>query len=87
MVGTRNKRTETKVFVPLGENIRIQQHFFRRGFEGLGYVIVDSTGLFNAPKAWLALIAIGATGIAWYLIVEVMERLVLPWEAAGRRQD
>ncbi|MGH2406847.1 MAG: ABC transporter permease [Candidatus Limnocylindrales bacterium] len=58
-----------------------------RGFEGLGYVIVDSTGLFNAPKAWLALIAIGATGIAWYLIVEVVERLVLPWEAAGRRQD
>ena len=58
-----------------------------RGFEGLGYVIVDSMGKFDAPKAWLALMAIGAIGIAWYLSVEVLERLVLPWEAANRRQD
>jgi NitT/TauT family transport system permease protein len=58
-----------------------------RGFEGLGYVIIDSMGKFDAPKAWLALMAIGAVGITWYLIVEVLERLVLPWEAANRRQD
>jgi NitT/TauT family transport system permease protein len=56
-----------------------------RGFEGLGFVILDSMGKFDAPKAWLALLSIAVIGIAWYLIIEVVERLVLPWEVAHRR--
>jgi NitT/TauT family transport system permease protein len=55
-----------------------------RGFEGLGFVIIDSMGKFNAPKAWLALLAIAAVGIAWYVVVEVVERRALPWEAHSR---
>jgi NitT/TauT family transport system permease protein len=55
-----------------------------RGFEGLGYVIIDSMGKFNAPKAWLALLAIALMGIAWYLLVEAAERMLVPWEAAHR---
>ncbi len=56
-----------------------------RGFEGLGYLIVDSMGSFKAVEAWLALIAIAGIGIGWYLLVEVLERLAIPWEAGRRR--
>lgn len=58
-----------------------------RGFEGLGYVIVDSMGSFQGPLAWLALIVISIIGIAWYVVVEVVERVVLPWEVANRRRE
>lgn len=57
-----------------------------RGFEGLGFVIADSLSRFNAPKAWLALLVIAAIGIGWYLIVEVLERVALPWESASRKR-
>lgn len=58
-----------------------------RGFEGLGFVIVHSMGSFEAARAWLALLAIAAVGIAWYLVIEVLERVVVPWEAASRRRS
>jgi NitT/TauT family transport system permease protein len=58
-----------------------------RGFEGLGYVIVDSMGSFKTAKAWLALIVIAGVGITWYVAVAGLERLVLPWEAANRRRE
>lgn len=57
-----------------------------RGFEGLGFVIIDSMGKWNAPKAWLALISIAGIGILWYLVVVTAERLALPWEEASRRK-
>ena len=55
-----------------------------KGFEGLGYVILRSMGRFDAPQAWLALISIAAMGIAWYLLVQAAERMLLPWEAHSR---
>lgn len=58
-----------------------------RGFEGMGYVIVNSMGSFKAARAWLALVAIAASGIAWYIAVEVLERIAVPWEAATRRRQ
>lgn len=58
-----------------------------RGFEGLGYIIVDSMGKFQAALAWLALITIAAIGIGWYVVIEVLERLVVPWEASMRRKQ
>jgi NitT/TauT family transport system permease protein len=57
-----------------------------RGFEGLGFVIQDSLSRFDAPKAWLALVTIAAIGITWYVVVDVLERLALPWEIASRRR-
>jgi NitT/TauT family transport system permease protein len=57
-----------------------------RGFEGLGFVIQDSLSRFDAPKAWLALLMIAAIGITWYVLVDVLERLALPWEIASRRR-
>jgi NitT/TauT family transport system permease protein len=57
-----------------------------RGFEGLGFVIAQSMGSFKAAEAWLALIAIAAIGISWYVLMEALERVVVPWEAARRRR-
>ncbi len=57
-----------------------------RGFVGLGFVIADSLARFDAPKAWLALLVIAAIGICWYLVVEVLERVALPWESANRQR-
>jgi NitT/TauT family transport system permease protein len=58
-----------------------------RGFEGLGYVIVDSMGSFKAALAWLALIAIAAIGITWYVVIEVLERVLVPWEGSNRGRE
>jgi NitT/TauT family transport system permease protein len=57
-----------------------------RGFEGLGYIVVDSMGNFEVVLAWLALVVIAALGIGLYLVVEALERVVVPWEAAQRRR-
>jgi NitT/TauT family transport system permease protein len=57
-----------------------------RGFEGLGFVISQSMGSFKAVQAWLALLSIAAIGITWYVVMEVLERVVVPWEAARRRR-
>ncbi len=57
-----------------------------RGFEGLGYVIVDSMSRFQAGLAWLALLTIAAVGIGWYVVIEVLERLIVPWEGSMRRR-
>lgn len=56
-----------------------------RGFEGLGYVILDSMGKFQASLAWLALLAIAAIGIGWYVLIEMLERVMVPWESSLRR--
>ncbi len=58
-----------------------------RGFEGLGFVIVQSVGSFKAARAWLALISIAVIGISWYLVMEALERVVVPWETARRRRE
>ena len=58
-----------------------------RGFEGLGFIVEDSLGRWNAPKGWLALIAIATIGIAWYVIIEVAERLTIPWVEASRKRE
>lgn len=55
-----------------------------RGFEGLGFVIADAMSGFDAALAWLALVTIAIMGIVSYLIVGLVERLVVPWDAASR---
>lgn len=57
-----------------------------RGFEGLGYIVVESMGSFEAALAWLALLVIAAIGIGLYLVVEALERVVVPWEGLQRRR-
>jgi NitT/TauT family transport system permease protein len=55
------------------------------GFAGLGYVIVESLGAFRTVTGWLALLTIAGLGIGWYLLIEVVERLVVPWDPTIRQ--
>jgi NitT/TauT family transport system permease protein len=56
------------------------------GFQGLGFVIIESLGAFRTVTGWLALLTIASLGIGWYLLVDLLERLIVPWEAAARRR-
>lgn len=55
------------------------------GFQGLGFLIVESLGAFRTVTGWLALLTNAALGIGWYLLIVLLERYVVPWEAAARR--
>jgi NitT/TauT family transport system permease protein len=57
-----------------------------RGFQGLGFIVMESLGTFEIALAWLALIVIAGLGISLYLLVEALERVVVPWEAFQRRR-
>lgn len=50
----------------------------------LGQVIVASAGALRFDVTWAAIILAAATGIAMYLAVVVVERLVIPWHASMR---
>ena len=55
-----------------------------RGLEGLGYLLADSLQSFETTTGWLALIAVALFGISWYVVLEVLERVVIPWERVDR---
>ena len=57
-----------------------------RGFQGLGFIVMESMGTFEIALAWLALIVIAGLGISLYLFVEALERVAVPWEAFQRRR-
>jgi NitT/TauT family transport system permease protein len=57
------------------------------GFRGLGFVIVYSLGAFQTVLGWLALLTVAGLGITWYLLVELLERVVVPWDSAVRRGE
>jgi NitT/TauT family transport system permease protein len=55
------------------------------GFSGIGFVIVASLSAFQTVQGWLALLSVAGIGIASYLLVEGLERIVVPWDAASRK--
>lgn len=55
------------------------------GFTGIGFVIVASLGAFQTVQGWLALLTVSGIGITWYLLLEGLERIAIPWDAAARR--
>jgi NitT/TauT family transport system permease protein len=55
------------------------------GFTGIGFVIVASLGAFQTVLGWLALLMVAGVGIAWYLLIEGVERVAVPWDAATRK--
>jgi NitT/TauT family transport system permease protein len=56
------------------------------GFSGIGFVIVFSLGAFQTVLGWIALLAVAALGITWYLLIELFERVAIPWDAATHRR-
>jgi NitT/TauT family transport system permease protein len=57
------------------------------GFRGIGFIIVASLSAFQTIQGWLALLAVAGIGITWYLLVELAERILVPWDSATRRGD
>lgn len=53
---------------------------------GLGYLLSDQIKLANMPLAWSCIVIAALLGIILYYIVQLIERLVIPWHIAQRKQ-
>lgn len=54
---------------------------------GIGNVILEANGNVNTPMLFAGLIVLSLFGIVLYLVVEVTERLVMPWHPSRRLQS
>jgi NitT/TauT family transport system permease protein len=57
---------------------------FVAGERGLGYVIVTSQSTFNTPRAFGAILVLGLIGTVMFFMVDLSERLLLPWHVSQR---
>lgn len=53
---------------------------------GLGYLLSDQIKLANMPLAWSCIVIAAILGIILYYTVQLIERLVIPWHIAQRKQ-
>lgn len=58
--------------------------YFGGANDVLGRVIVQSSSRLRFDITWAAIVVVAATGIAMYLAVVVVERVVIPWHASQR---
>jgi NitT/TauT family transport system permease protein len=54
---------------------------------GLGYLVESSNGNLDTPLLFAGLIAMSVIGIVLFAVLEVVERLVVPWRAAVAERD
>lgn len=54
---------------------------FVGGNRGLGYLIIVANQELDTPLAFAAIFLLSAAGIALYAIVEMLERMLIPWHA------
>jgi NitT/TauT family transport system permease protein len=54
---------------------------------GLGYVILQSQGTYNTPRAFAAILVLAVLGTALYQIVDWAERRAMPWHVSHRSGD
>ncbi|GAA4133692.1 ABC transporter permease [Actinomadura keratinilytica] len=52
--------------------------------EGLGYVIQQANGNLDTPMLFAALLVMSALGVVLFVLIELAERLLLPWHASRR---
>lgn len=55
--------------------------------DGLGFRLLDSLQAFQAARGWTVLLVISGLGIGWYVLMEALERVLVPWESASRRRE
>jgi NitT/TauT family transport system permease protein len=53
----------------------------------LGRIIVQSASALRFDVTWAAIVLGAAAGIAFYLVIVVLERAVIPWHGSLRSQD
>jgi NitT/TauT family transport system permease protein len=61
--------------------------FFGGPRASLGVYITQEAAYFRFENSWAAIVIAAALGIAFYLIILLVERLVIPWHASMQRQD
>ncbi|MEV5683957.1 ABC transporter permease [Streptomyces sp. NPDC052164] len=54
--------------------------------EGLGYVILQANGNLDTPMLFAGLLVMSLIGVVLFVVVEIAEKLLLPWHA-GRRDS
>lgn len=52
---------------------------------GLGFLLSDQIKLGNMPLAWACIAIAAVLGILLYYLVQLAERLIIPWHAAQRK--
>lgn len=52
---------------------------FQAGEGGLGYMIVQTSGVGDSATAWAAIVLIGLMSVVLYFALVLIERLLLPW--------
>lgn len=52
--------------------------------EGLGYVILQANGNLDTPMLFAGLLVMSAIGVVLFVLVELAEKLLLPWHASRR---
>ncbi|WP_019631476.1 ABC transporter permease [Actinomadura atramentaria] len=52
--------------------------------EGLGYVILQANGNLDTPMLFAGLLVMSAIGVVLFAVVEIAEKLLLPWHASRR---
>lgn len=51
---------------------------------GLGYLLLQYNGQFQTPMVFAIIIVLSLIGLAVYYLVELLERLVIPWHVSQR---
>ena len=51
---------------------------------GLGYVLQKANGTFDLPLMFAALVILSMVGVLLFLVIELIERWMLPWHASLR---
>lgn len=47
--------------------------------KGLGYVILTAQGMFDTPRVFAAILILAVMGVAMIAVIDVLERICLPW--------
>jgi NitT/TauT family transport system permease protein len=61
--------------------------FFGGPINALGVYIKKEAGILHMPDAWAAIVVACLFGIAFFLIINLIERLVMPWHVSIRRRS
>ncbi len=62
----------------------VVSEFFGGPAKSLGVYIKSTAALFQTRQAWSAILVACALGLAFYLVVVVVERLLMPWHVSAR---
>jgi len=54
---------------------------------GLGFVILQAQGTYNTSRVFAAILLLTLTGVAFYQIVDFIERRTMPWHVAHRHLE